>query len=170
MHTTQLARLGYDTEAMGLVPGLDYVPDPAVTEDGVITDFVHRSFLQLAQLDEMGGVSVLGGSHDRHYGSVSRWRTGSTSSRQLSTSATMRSSSVFASSSLRGESVTSPATHRRPDGYNCRAFLLPRYYWIVTNNSAGGTPSPCASRTMTSNVGLRIPLSKPEMYVLSIST
>ena len=68
MHTTQLARLGYDTVAMGLVPGLDYVPDPAITEDGVITDFVHRSFLQLAQLDEMGGVSVLGGSRDRHDG------------------------------------------------------------------------------------------------------
>ena len=38
------------------------------TEDGLTTDFVHRSFLQLAQLDEIGGVSVLGGSGDRHEG------------------------------------------------------------------------------------------------------
>lgn len=68
MHTTQLDRLGYDTVAMGLMPGLDYVPDPTLTEDGLITDFVHRSFLQLSQLDALGGVSVLGGSSDRHDG------------------------------------------------------------------------------------------------------
>ncbi|MCI0152806.1 hypothetical protein [Dermacoccus nishinomiyaensis] len=53
---------------MGLMPGLDYVPDLVDTEDGLTTDFVHRSFLQLAQLDEIGGVSVLGGSADRHEG------------------------------------------------------------------------------------------------------
>lgn len=68
MHTTELNRLGYDTKAMGLMPGLDYVPDPVATEDGLTTDFVHRSFLQLAQLDEMGGVSLLGGSSGRHDG------------------------------------------------------------------------------------------------------
>ncbi|MCE1177606.1 MAG: hypothetical protein LWW86_01020 [Micrococcales bacterium] len=68
MHTTQLDRLGYDTQAMGLMPGLDCVPDLVDTEDGLTTDFVHRSFLQLAQLDELGGVSVLGGSADRHEG------------------------------------------------------------------------------------------------------
>lgn len=68
MHTTQLDRLGYDTQAMGLMPGLDYVPDVVDTEDGLTTDFVHRSFLQLSQLDEMGGMSVLGGSADRHEG------------------------------------------------------------------------------------------------------
>lgn len=53
---------------MGLMPGLDYVPDLVDTEDGLTTDFVHRSFLQLAQLDEIGGVSALGGSADRHEG------------------------------------------------------------------------------------------------------
>lgn len=68
MHTTQLDRLGYDTKAMGLVEGLDYVPDLVDTEDGLVTDFVHRSFLQLSQLDALGGVSVLGGSNDRHDG------------------------------------------------------------------------------------------------------
>lgn len=31
MHTTQLDRLGYGTVAMGLMPGLDYVPDPTLT-------------------------------------------------------------------------------------------------------------------------------------------
>ncbi|MCW4600453.1 hypothetical protein ON003_01630 [Janibacter hoylei] len=68
MHTNQLNQLGYDTKAMGLVPGLDYVPDLVDTEDGLATDFVHRSFLQLSQLDALGGVSVLGGSSDRHDG------------------------------------------------------------------------------------------------------
>lgn len=68
MHTTQLDRLGYDTKAMGLVGGLDYVPDLVDTEDGLVTDFVHRSFLQLSQLDALGGVSALGGSSDRHDG------------------------------------------------------------------------------------------------------
>lgn len=68
MHTTQLDRLGYDVKALGLMPGLDYVPDVVDSEDGLITDFVHRSLLQLAQLDQLGGVSVLGGSVDRHEG------------------------------------------------------------------------------------------------------
>lgn len=68
MHTTQLDRLGYDTEAMGLMPGLDYVPDLETSEDGLTTDFVHRSFLQLSQLDALGGVGVIGGSDDRHDG------------------------------------------------------------------------------------------------------
>ncbi|KNX37136.1 hypothetical protein [Luteipulveratus halotolerans] len=68
MHTTQLDRLGYDTKAMGLVGGLDYVPDLVDTEDGLVTDFVHRSFLQLSQLDALGGVNALGGSSDRHDG------------------------------------------------------------------------------------------------------
>lgn len=68
MHTTQLDRLGYDTKAMGLVGDLDYVPDLVDTEDGLVTDFVHRSFLQLSQLDALGGVSALGGSSDRHDG------------------------------------------------------------------------------------------------------
>lgn len=68
MHTTQLDRLGYDTKEMGLVAGLDYVPDLVDTEDGLTTDFVHRSFLQLSQLDGLGGVGVLGGSSDRHDG------------------------------------------------------------------------------------------------------
>ncbi len=68
MHTNQLNQLGYDTKALGLVAGLDYVPDLVDTEDGLATDFVHRSFLQLSQLDALGGVSVLGGSGDRHDG------------------------------------------------------------------------------------------------------
>lgn len=68
MNTNQLNQLGYDTKAMGLVAGLDYVPDLGDTENGLATDFVHRSFLQLSQLDALGGVGVLGGSSDRHDG------------------------------------------------------------------------------------------------------
>lgn len=68
MNTNQLNQLGYDTKAMGLVAGLDYVPDVVNIEDGLTSDFVHRSFLQLSQLDALGGVGVLGGSSDRHDG------------------------------------------------------------------------------------------------------
>lgn len=63
MHTHELARLGFDTD--GLAPDLDYVPAPVNDDDGIGLDLVHRAFLQLDQLNAMGGATVLGGPSDR---------------------------------------------------------------------------------------------------------
>ncbi|MGO2861433.1 MAG: hypothetical protein ACTIC1_09770 [Brevibacterium sp.] len=63
MDKSELAKLGYDTS--GLVAGIDYVPELMVTEDGIVTDFVERAQLQASELNAMGGVSVLGGPHER---------------------------------------------------------------------------------------------------------
>lgn len=66
MHTHELAQLGFDTD--GLAPDLDYVPELVNDNDGVGLDLVHRAFLQLDQLNVMGGVAVLGGPSDRRDG------------------------------------------------------------------------------------------------------
>lgn len=59
MYTNELAKLGYDTD--GLSPGIDYVPDAMVTDDGIETDFVGRAQQQATELNAMGGVNILGG-------------------------------------------------------------------------------------------------------------
>lgn len=63
MKATDLDKLGFDTE--GLVPDADHVPDPITDDDGIRVDIVQRAFLQLEQLNGMGGVNVLGGPRQR---------------------------------------------------------------------------------------------------------
>lgn len=63
MNKSELSQLGFDTD--GLTPDADYVPDPFTADDGVHVDFVHRAFLQLEQLNALGGATVLGGSRAR---------------------------------------------------------------------------------------------------------
>lgn len=63
MDKGDLDKLGYETE--GYVPGADYVPHPEDAESSPDGGFVIRTFLQLEQLNAMGGVKLLGGSRKR---------------------------------------------------------------------------------------------------------
>lgn len=63
MKSSELAKLGMDTD--GFAPDLDYVPNVLTSDEGVQVELVHRAFLQLEQLNALGGVNVLGGQADR---------------------------------------------------------------------------------------------------------
>jgi len=63
MNKNELARLGLDTD--GLTPDADYVPNPFTADDGVHVDLVYRAYLQLEQINALGGISLLGGSRER---------------------------------------------------------------------------------------------------------
>ena len=63
MKKNELAQLGLDTD--GLTPDADYVPNPFTADDGVHVDLVYRAYLQLEQINALGGISLLGGSRER---------------------------------------------------------------------------------------------------------
>lgn len=63
MNKNELAQLGLDTD--GLTPDADYVPNPFTADDGVHVELVYRAYLQLEQINALGGVNLLGGSRER---------------------------------------------------------------------------------------------------------
>jgi hypothetical protein len=63
MNKNELAQVGLDTD--GLTPDADYVPNPFTADDGVHVDLVYRAYLQLEQINALGGINLLGGSRER---------------------------------------------------------------------------------------------------------